>query len=147
MIIAIKLDRCSFYVKIRIWPCLDRIISSLFDLAWIVSFPVYLTLLGSYHFQFYGKIQIWPCLDHNPCLVFFFTIIITNTLVFLDARSKILCLDYKTKLMLNSWSMTKPNWPYFLNSRSSLTHVYSLRNPLSSYSETIPYRSHTSQFY
>jgi hypothetical protein len=26
MIVAVKLDRCTFYVKIRIWPCLDHII-------------------------------------------------------------------------------------------------------------------------
>jgi hypothetical protein len=25
MIVAVKLDRCTFYIKIRIWPCLDRI--------------------------------------------------------------------------------------------------------------------------
>jgi len=25
MTISVKLDRCTFYVKIRIWPCLDRI--------------------------------------------------------------------------------------------------------------------------
>jgi hypothetical protein len=25
MIVAVKLDRCTFYIKIRIWPYLDRI--------------------------------------------------------------------------------------------------------------------------
>jgi len=32
MTIAVKLDSCIFYVKIRIWPCLDRIIPSLFKM-------------------------------------------------------------------------------------------------------------------
>ena len=32
MIVVIKLDNCIFYIKIRIWPFLDRIILSIFKM-------------------------------------------------------------------------------------------------------------------
>ena len=32
MIVAVKLDSCTFYIKIQIWPCLDRIIPCLFKM-------------------------------------------------------------------------------------------------------------------
>ena len=32
MIVAVKLHSCTFYIKIRIWPCLDRIIPSLYKM-------------------------------------------------------------------------------------------------------------------
>ena len=39
MTVAVKLDSCTFYVKIRIWPFLDRIIPSLFKMIhpWITN--------------------------------------------------------------------------------------------------------------
>jgi len=31
-VFAVKLDSCTFYIKIPIWPCMDRIIPSLFKM-------------------------------------------------------------------------------------------------------------------
>jgi len=66
MTIAVNLDGCTFYVKIRIWHFLDRIIPSLFKMIhpWITN-----KLDGQFLSLFLKPLEFFFCQQSSPTIL------------------------------------------------------------------------------
>ena len=63
MIVAVKLDSCTFYVKIWIWPFLDRIIPSIFKM---IHPRITNKLNGHFLSLFLKPLEFFSCQQSSP---------------------------------------------------------------------------------